>query len=186
MLSSQNISNLFSYVILRFLKRFQRNVANYLNLRSTLNLRRHCNPGPRSKKIGISVVFTDFIVSQLCKPGCQLPYYLSQLMRKRYLSHRRTAKAQASLRIALTIWAATWQNQQNECAPSEDSDQPGHPPGLIRVFAVRMKKAWVLSYPLSAFSEDSDQIGRSHIVGFVMLRLISASNGSFLNTWAEA
>ena len=38
---------------------------------------------------------------------------------------------------------------KNECAPSEDSDQPGHPPSLIRVFAVRMKKAWVLSYPLS-------------------------------------
>ena len=36
------------------------------------------------------------------------------------------------------------------CAPSEDSDQPGHPPSLIRVFAVRTKKAWVLSYPLSA------------------------------------
>ena len=36
------------------------------------------------------------------------------------------------------------------CAPSEDSDQPGHPPSLIRVFAVRMKKPWVLSYPLSA------------------------------------
>ena len=36
------------------------------------------------------------------------------------------------------------------CAPSEDSDQPGHPPSLIRVFAVRMKKAWVLSYSLSA------------------------------------
>ena len=48
-----------------------------------------------------------------------------------------------------SIWAATWQNQQNECAPSEDPDQPGHPPSLIRVFAVRMKKAWVLSYPLS-------------------------------------
>ena len=29
------------------------------------------------------------------------------------------------------------QNQQNDCAPSEDSDQPGHPPSLIRVFAVR-------------------------------------------------
>ena len=28
-------------------------------------------------------------------------------------------------------WAMTWQNQQNECAPSEDSDQPGHPPSLI-------------------------------------------------------
>ena len=36
------------------------------------------------------------------------------------------------------------------CAPSEDSEQPGHPPSLIRVFAVRIKKAWVLSYPLNA------------------------------------
>ena len=36
------------------------------------------------------------------------------------------------------------------CAPSEDSDQPGHPPRLIGVFAVRMKKSWVLCYPLSA------------------------------------
>ena len=36
------------------------------------------------------------------------------------------------------------------CAPSNDSDQPGHPPSLIRVFVVRMKKALVLSYPLSA------------------------------------
>ena len=49
-----------------------------------------------------------------------------------------------------TEWAASWQNQQNDCAPSEDSDQPGHPPSLIRVFAVRMKKTRVLSYPLSA------------------------------------
>ena len=56
------------------------------------------------------------------------------------------------------IWATSWQNQQNgmcahvcPCAPSEDSGQPGHPPSLIRVFAVRMKKAWVLSYPLSGW-----------------------------------
>ena len=57
-----------------------------------------------------------------------------------------------------TIWVATWQNQQNECAPSEDSDQPGRAKTEISlgicpvwsVFAVRMKKAWVLSYPLSA------------------------------------
>ena len=34
--------------------------------------------------------------------------------------------------------------------PVRDSDQPGHPPSLIRVFTVRMKKACVLSYPLSA------------------------------------
>ena len=49
----------------------------------------------------------------------------------------------------IMIWAATWQNQQNESVTSEDSDQPGHPPSLIRVLAVCMKKAWVLSYPLS-------------------------------------
>ena len=36
------------------------------------------------------------------------------------------------------------------CAPSEDSDQPGHPPSQIRVFVVRMKKHWVLIYLLSA------------------------------------
>ena len=36
------------------------------------------------------------------------------------------------------------------CAPSEDSDQPEHPPSPIRVFADRMKKALVLSYSLSA------------------------------------
>ena len=31
--------------------------------------------------------------------------------------------------------------QQGECAPSEDSDQPGHPPSLISVFADRMKNS---------------------------------------------
>ena len=30
-------------------------------------------------------------------------------------------------------WAITWQNQQNEYAPSEDLDQPGHLSSLIRV-----------------------------------------------------
>ena len=50
----------------------------------------------------------------------------------------------------LCIWAASWQNQQSECAPSKDSDQPGLPHSLIRAFAVHMKKAWTLSYPMSA------------------------------------
>ena len=36
-----------------------------------------------------------------------------------------------------------------KCAPSEDSDQLGRMPSLIRVFTVRMKNAWVLNYPLS-------------------------------------
>ena len=49
-------------------------------------------------------------------------------------------------------WSEPAHDKTNKvaCAPSEDSDQPGHPPSLISVFAVRMKKAWVLSYPLSA------------------------------------
>ena len=68
------------------------------------------------------------------------------------------------------------------CAPSKDSDQPGHPPSLIRVFAVRMKKIRVLSYPLSAqrrlWSDWADaqtdlslHWAHSHFVGFVMRRL---------------
>ena len=82
----------------------------------------------------------------------------------------------------ILIWTTTWQNQQTDCAPSEVSDQPGQPPSLIRVFAVRMKKAGVLSYPLSAqrrlirlggfpgWSESSS------FVGLVMSRLISHQN----------
>ena len=53
-------------------------------------------------------------------------------------------------KVSSYIWAASWQTQKSDCAPSKDSDQPGHPPSLIRVFAVRMKKHWTLSYPLSA------------------------------------
>ena len=67
------------------------------------------------------------------------------------------------------------------CAPSEDSDQPGHPPSLIRVSTVRMKKHWALNYLLSSvktlirlgecpgWSESS--LSAHHFVGFVMCRL---------------
>ena len=41
------------------------------------------------------------------------------------------------------------EGKKTACAPSEDSDQPGHPPSLIRVFAVRQWRAWVLTYQLS-------------------------------------
>ena len=68
------------------------------------------------------------------------------------------------------------------CASSEDWDQPAHAPNLIRVFAVCMKKAWILSYPLSAhwrlWSDWADaQADLSHcwahryFVCFVMRRL---------------
>ena len=80
------------------------------------------------------------------------------------------------------------------CAPNEDSDQPGHPPSLIRVFAIRMKKAWVLSYLFNA--QRRLQTGRLprltwvfagrtyHFVGFVVRRLIcekDTENDSHLN-----
>ena len=81
--------------------------------------------------------------------------------------------------VVRNLWVVTLQNQQNECAPSEDSDQPGHPPSLIRVIAVPMKKAWVLSYPLSTqqrlWSDWADAQAdlslrwvHTHFVGFVM------------------
>ena len=34
-------------------------------------------------------------------------------------------------KAVIIIWATAWQNQQNVFVPSEDSDQPGHPPSLI-------------------------------------------------------
>ena len=78
-------------------------------------------------------------------------------------------------------WAATWQNQQSDCAPSEDSDQPGHPPNLIRVFACAQWVAKDASF-LHAHSEDwSDWVdaqadlslrwAHSHLIGCVILRL---------------
>ena len=80
-------------------------------------------------------------------------------------------------------WTASWKKKKMACAPSEDSDQPGRPPCLIRAFAVRMKKAWVLSYPLSAqwklWSDWANaqvalnlRWAHTHFVGFVMRRLI--------------
>ena len=59
-----------------------------------------------------------------------------------------------------------------------------YPPSLIRVFDVRMKKAWVLSYQLSAqrrlWSDWADaqadlslRWAHRHFVGFIMRRLKS-------------
>ena len=70
------------------------------------------------------------------------------------------------------------------CASSENSDQPGYPPSLIRVSAVRMKKAWLLSYPLSTkqrlWSDGANaqadlrlRWAQSHFIGFVMRWLMS-------------
>ena len=78
------------------------------------------------------------------------------------------------------------------CA-QRDSDQYGHPPSLIRVFAVRMRKAWVLRYLLSgqrrlwsdwadAQADLSRRWEHSHFVGFVMSRLIYVHWRSYSST----
>ena len=122
--------------------------------------------------------------SQICHPFQSNDQSTNNLKEKIvYFSRKLTSAFERNGKVVQeTSWAATWQNQQNDCAPSEDSAQPGHPPSLIRVFDVRMKEAWVLSYPLSAqrrlWSDwADDQAGLSlrwahtHFVGFVMSRL---------------
>ena len=93
--------------------------------------------------------------------------------------------------VDIRIWASTWQDQQNECAPSEDSDQPGHPPSLIRAFAVRtmgskgpklsscgQRRLW--SDRANSQADLSLRWAHTHFVGFVMSRLICV--GLLLNS----
>ena len=86
------------------------------------------------------------------------------------------------------------------CAPSEDSEQPGHLPSLIRVFACTQ---WVAKDPrfLHANSEDADRTVRmprliwvfagctGYFVGSVVLQLnskvsVHVSTRSLPKTWA--
>ena len=70
-------------------------------------------------------------------------------------------------------------------ALSKESDQPGHPLSLIRVFAFRMKKTWVLSYPLSAQWRLWSDWAHSQFVGFVVLRLVCYNNESRIKLRAK-
>ena len=68
----------------------------------------------------------------------------------------------------LVIWAASWQNQQTGmCAQQSLGPE---------FFAVCMKKAWVLSYPMSAQQRLWSDWADSHFVGFVMRWLIYFHN----------
>ena len=82
--------------------------------------------------------------------------------------------------MLLSIWTASW---QNDCALSEDPDQPGHSPVWSGSSLCTQWVAKDLSF-LHADREDSDQTGwlprliwvfawrTCHFVGFVMRRLI--------------
>ena len=90
------------------------------------------------------------------------------------------------LTVAVSIILAcfcSWAGGRWVCLHSPKSGFLMMRPSLIRVFAVRMKKAWVLSYPLSAqwrlWSDWADaqanlslRWAHSHFVGFVMRRLM--------------
>ena len=55
-----------------------------------------------------------------------------------------------SIEVHLALsWNEPPHDKTNKMACAPSADQPEHPPSLIRVFAVRMKKALVFSYPLS-------------------------------------
>ena len=93
-------------------------------------------------------------------------FYMSRIMIKPTKWLVRPAKAQISLGIR-PVWSESSLSAWCKLGPlathwahSKDSDQTGRmprliwvfagrPPSLIRVFAVRMMKAWTLSYPLS-------------------------------------
>ena len=82
---------------------------------------------------GISVVFGQWRddYEGLCVvEGLQTQIY----MRNHRICKENVMDHIFKITVLKMIRAASWQNQQNGSAPSEDSDQPGHPPNLFRVF----------------------------------------------------
>ena len=57
------------------------------------------------------------------------------------------------------------------CATGEDSDQPWHLPGLIKIFAVHTVTLWIAKDPnhLQVDSEDSDQTAQLHKLIWVFI-----------------
>ena len=106
------------------------------------------------------IAFSSTLHNQLCLLQKSIAFCILILFR--------IAVSGSSFSCHLTIdnkLATIWQNQQCGYPPSEDSDQPGHPPSLIRVFVVRMKDPSVLH----ADSEDSDQTFAGRIVTLLVL-----------------
>ena len=124
-------------------------------------------------------------------------FHYLRILSKPMLIDTRTGTRTRTYTTVVIEWLLTWnryrplsfepphdKTNKMACAHSE-KDRPGHPLNLIRVFAVRTKKAWVLSYPLSARRRLwSDWAGAQadlslrwahrHFVGFVVRRLVYA------------
>ena len=66
-------------------------------------------------------------------------------------------KAHHRLGTPSNMWAAAWQNQQNDYAQSEDTDQLWHLPSLISLRCLR-EEPCTFSHPLSAQSSLGAQV----------------------------
>ena len=71
------------------------------------------------------------------------------------------------------------------CASSKDSDQPGPPPSLIRVFPVSMKKAWGSWLPLEHTAKTLIRLGGcpgwcESLLGVHAILLVLSCTGSDL------
>ena len=111
------------------------------------------------------------------------------MQKKKTFSHVTEARRLKSHSIK-TKRATTWQNQQSDCVPSENSVQPGHLPSLIRVFAVRSMGSYGPKFcscgQRSVWSDWADDAqadlslgwAHTHFVGFVILHFWDSSPNS--------
>ena len=82
------------------------------------------------------------------------------------------------------MWTTTWQNQQNECAPSEDSDQTGNAAQSDRSLLSAWRKLGSLATHW-AHREDFDQTGRMPrlicvFAGCIAILLVLSCRGSYV------
>ena len=120
--------------------------------------------GPRGHFVGFVMGRLICLMSVLYSAS-QQTMQLSILKVSQFISYK---ILDMTIHIANINRAMTWQN---------------HPPCLIRVFAVCMQKAWVLSYRW-AHSEDSDQTGQMPrliwvFAGRTVILLVLSRGGSY-------
>ena len=122
--------------------------AGNQNQRTSGPVNAHLTPGP-------GIYFNAFIYVYSPRAGADNPLGTNVDVNRKPLSFCPFVaglKKCFEVRFLYTFFSyfTIWATNKMACAPSKDSDRPGHPASLIRVIAVSMKKAWVLSYPLTA------------------------------------
>ena len=136
---------------------------------STLNL----NTRLRVKKL--SWVHTVYVLPVFSLTRLPFPLVIWSFRQRRMLGRY------------VTVWATSWQNQQNDCVPSEDSDQPGHPPSLkSQAFLMWTAKTLIRPGECPGCPGHLIWVFAGHtfpFVGFVMTRLFSLKCCGILHVW---